>query len=258
MGRQKHGGNGSHCYIDLPAGTLVSNADTGFPIVDLTQKDSEYVIAEGGKGGRGNKRFATSTNRAPRYSQPGLPGVEIRLKLELKLLADVGIVGLPNAGKSTLIAAMSAARPKIGDYPFTTLTPTLGMVTPPFGEPFAVADIPGLIEGAHQGTGLGIKFLKHIERTGILIHLIDAGTIDPDSPLNGFALVNRELTLYSRSLADKTQLVVLNKIDLTGAGHRVDCFCSAAPNLEVFTISAATGQGVAQLIERLASRLQKV
>lgn len=258
MGRQKHGGNGSHCYIDLPAGTLVSHADTGDPIVDLTRDDSEYIVAEGGKGGRGNKRFATSTNRAPRYSQPGLPGVEFRLKLELKLLADVGIVGLPNAGKSTLIAAMSAARPKIGDYPFTTLTPTLGMVTPPFGEPFAVADIPGLIAGAHQGTGLGIKFLKHIERTGILIHLIDAGAIDPDSPLDSFALVNRELTLYSRSLADKAQLVVLNKIDLAGTGHRVDSFCSAAPDLEVLTISAATGQGVAQLIERLASRLQKV
>ncbi len=257
MGRQKHGKNGSHCFIDLPPGTLVRHADTEDPIVDLTREDSEYIIARGGKGGRGNKRFATSTNRAPRYSQPGLPGIEFTLKLELKLLADVGIVGLPNAGKSTLISAMSAARPKIGNYPFTTLTPTLGMVTPPFGEPFAVADIPGLIQGAHQGTGLGIKFLKHIERTGILIHLIDAGTIDPESPLDGFTLVNRELALYSRSLENKPQLVVLNKIDLAGTDHRVDSFKRAARDLEIHTISAVTGQGVDRLIKLLASRLQK-
>jgi GTP-binding protein len=183
--------------------------------------------------------------------------VERRLKLELKLLADVGIVGLPNAGKSTLIAAMSAARPKIGAYPFTTLTPTLGMVTPPFGEPFAVADIPGLIQGAHQGTGLGIKFLKHIERTGILIHLIDAGAVDPESPLEAYDTINRELHLYSRSLADKDQIVVLNKIDLTGTDHRVASFCRAVPDLEVHTISAATGQGVDKLINLLASCLQK-
>lgn len=257
MGRQKHGKNGNHCYINLPAGTLIRDAETDQTIVDLTRQGDEYIIAEGGKGGRGNKRFATSTNRAPRYSQPGLPGVERKLKLELKLLADVGIVGLPNAGKSTLIAAMSAARPKIGAYPFTTLTPTLGMVTPPFGEPFAVADIPGLIKGAHQGTGLGIKFLKHIERTGILIHLIDAGTIDPQEPLADFTVVNQELTLYSRALADKARLIVLNKIDLAGTDHRVASFCRAVPELEVHTISAAAGQGVDKLIQLLASRLQK-
>ncbi|MCP4021252.1 MAG: GTPase ObgE, partial [Desulfobacteraceae bacterium] len=215
LGKQKHGKNGTHCYINLPAGTLVSNADTEDLIVDLTQIDDEYVVAKGGKGGRGNKRFASSTNRAPRHSQPGLPGTELKLKLELKLLADVGIVGLPNAGKSTLISRISAARPKIADYPFTTLTPSLGMVEPKFGEPFAVADIPGLIEGAHKGTGLGISFLKHIERTGILIHLIDVSDIDPDDPLTAFKLINNELSQYSKTLADKTQIVVLNKIDLT-------------------------------------------
>jgi len=257
MGRLKHGKNGGHCYIDLPPGTLVRDADTLDPIADLTREGEEHIIAHGGKGGRGNKRFATSTNRAPRYSQPGIPGIERKLKLELKLLADVGIVGLPNAGKSTLIAAMSAARPKVGAYPFTTLTPTLGMVTPPFGEPFAVADIPGIIEGAHQGTGLGIKFLKHIERTGILIHLIDAGAIDPQSPLTAYETVNRELNLYSRSLAEKSRIIVLNKIDLAGTDHRVASFCRAVPDIEVHTVSAATGQGVDKLIKLLASRLQK-
>lgn len=257
LGKQKHGKNGSHCYIDLPPGTLVTNAETLETIVDLGLEHPEYILALGGQGGRGNKRFATSTNRAPRYCQPGIPGIELKVNLELKLLADVGIVGLPNAGKSTLISAMSSARPKIADYPFTTLTPTLGMVDPPFGEPFAVADIPGLVEGAHEGIGLGIKFLKHIERTGILIHLIDAGEIDPEKPLEAFNLINRELSLYSETLAQKTQMVVLNKLDLAGTQNRVDAFKAALPNLTLLTISAATGQGVKSLVKLLASQLQK-
>ncbi|MBA3011290.1 MAG: GTPase ObgE [Proteobacteria bacterium] len=257
LGKQKHGKNGNHLFLDLPPGTLVSNADTLEPIVDLTLEHAEHIIARGGQGGRGNKRFATSTNRAPRFSQPGIAGVEMRLKLELKLLADVGIVGLPNAGKSTLISAVSSARPKIADYPFTTLTPTLGMVEPPFGEPFAMADIPGLIEGAHEGTGLGIKFLKHIERTGILIHLIDVGGIDPEHPLESFNLINKELSMYSEKLAKKSQIVVLNKIDLTGVQNRVDSFKAAVPNLTVLTISAVTGQGVKSLVKLLAGKLQK-
>ncbi|MCG8686468.1 MAG: GTPase ObgE [Desulfobacterales bacterium] len=256
LGRQKHGKNGKHCYLELPPGTLVSNAETLDPIVDLTDPDKEFIVAHGGKGGRGNKRFANATNRAPRYSQPGIPGIELKLRLELKLLADVGLVGLPNAGKSTLISAMSAARPKIADYPFTTLTPTIGMVEPPFGEPFAVADIPGLIEGAHEGVGLGIKFLKHIERTGILIHLIDSGGIDPDDPLAAFQLINNELAMYSEKLAGKTQILVLNKMDLTGTENRINAFKEALPDREVLTISAATGQGVKPLIKRLAKQLQ--
>jgi len=258
LGKQKHGRNGNHKYLDLPPGTLVSDADTLEPIIDLTLEHTEHIIARGGRGGRGNKRFASATNRAPRYSQPGIPGTEIRLKLELKLLADVGIVGIPNAGKSTLISAISSARPKIADYPFTTLTPTLGMVDPPFGEPFAVADIPGLIEGAHEGVGLGIKFLKHIERTGLLIHLIDVGEIDPENPLEAFNLINKELGLYSKKLARKTQIVVLNKMDLTGVQNRVEKFKAALPDLEILTISAVTGKGVKPLIKLLASRLQKV
>ncbi|MCG8566018.1 MAG: GTPase ObgE [Desulfobacterales bacterium] len=257
LGRQKHGRNGHHCYLEVPAGTLVTQVETGEVVVDMTEEETEYVLAEGGMGGRGNKRFASATNRVPRYSQPGVEGVELKLKLEMKLLADVGIVGLPNAGKSTLISAMSKARPKIADYPFTTLTPTLGMVEPPYGEPFAVADIPGLIEGAHEGTGLGITFLKHIERTGILIHLIDGGEIDPDSPLESFNLINRELSMYSKTLAEKTQIIVLNKSDLTGTDNRMAAFKAALPHLEVHTISAATQEGVADLIKLLASKLQK-
>ena len=257
LGRQKHGKNGANCILTLPAGTVVSDFDTQEIIVDLADSEEAYVIARGGKGGRGNKRFATATNRAPRYSQPGLPGVELKLKLELKLLADVGLVGLPNAGKSTLISAVSAARPKIADYPFTTLTPNLGMVDVPFGEPFAMADIPGLIEGAHEGTGLGISFLKHIERTGILVHLIDASHIDPEDPLAAFTMINTELEKYSGSLGKKTQVVVLNKMDLPESKDNAQAFCRALPDKKVFTISAATSQGTGELVKHLASRLSQ-
>jgi len=257
QGKQKHGKNGSHCILSLPRGTIVSNADTNEIIIDLTDTADEYILAQGGMGGRGNKRFATSTNRAPRYSQPGIPGIELRIKLELKLLADVGLVGLPNAGKSTLISNISAARPKIAEYPFTTLTPIIGMVEPAFGEPFAVADIPGLIEGAHEGTGLGISFLKHIERTGILVHLIDSFQIDPDSPLTSFNIINNELSRYSQTLAKKTQIVVLNKIDLPGTKEKVTAFKHALKDIQVLTLSAVTGKGVKELISLLSSKLTK-
>ena len=257
LGRQKHGKNGSDCTITLPPGTIVSNMDTNEIIADLTKIEDEFILASGGKGGRGNKRFATSTNRAPRHSQPGIPGIELKLKLELKLLADVGLVGLPNAGKSTLISSISAARPKIADYPFTTLTPTLGMVDPPFGEPFAVADIPGLIEGAHQGIGLGIKFLKHIERTGILVHLIDSFLIDPDSPLDSFNLINKELSKYSKTLAKKTQIVVLNKIDLSDTSEKIKAFKNSLKDFQILTLSAVTGKGTKELVKVLSSKLAK-
>ncbi len=255
LGKQKHGKNGSDCTIILPPGTIVSNMDTNEIIADLTKIEDEFILASGGKGGRGNKRFATSTNRAPRHSQPGIPGIELKLKLELKLLADVGLVGLPNAGKSTLISSISAARPKIADYPFTTLTPTLGMVDPPFGEPFAVADIPGLIEGAHQGIGLGIKFLKHIERTGILVHLIDSSLIDPDSPLDSFNLINKELSKYSKTLTKKTQIVVLNKIDLSDTSEKIKAFKNSLTDFRILTLSAVTGKGTKELVKVLSSKL---
>ena len=257
LGRQKHGKNGANCTITLPPGTIVSNIDTNEIIADLTNVEDEFILASGGKGGRGNKRFASSTNRAPRHSQPGIPGIELKLKLELKLLADVGLVGLPNAGKSTLISRISAARPKIADYPFTTLTPILGMVEPPFGEPFAVADIPGLIEGAHEGTGLGIKFLKHIERTGILVHLIDSSQIDPETPLDSFNLINNELSKYSETLSKKTQVVALNKTDLSDTKEKIKAFKKTLKNVEVLTLSAATGKGTQELVKVLSSKLAK-
>ncbi|MBF0202781.1 MAG: GTPase ObgE [Desulfamplus sp.] len=269
-GRQRHGKNGADQIIEVPPGTIITDADAGTLIADMTVLGQEYVVAQGGMGGRGNKRFATATNRAPRHAQPGIEGVELRLKIELKLLADVGIVGIPNAGKSTLISRISSARPKIADYPFTTLNPSLGMVEPEFGEPFAVADIPGLIEGAHDGTGLGTRFLKHVERTGILIHLIDISQINLESPLDAFNLINRELSLYSDTLAQKDQLIVLNKIDLTDTEPKITAFKAAlkktyeSPSVspailkslpQIFTISAVTGKGTKELITFLAQKI---
>lgn len=254
-GSNRHGKNGSDRIIEVPPGTLIFNADSGELIKDLKTPGDACIVARGGIGGKGNKHFTTSTNRAPRYAQPGMPGEEIRLKLELKLLADVGIVGLPNAGKSTLISRISAARPKIADYPFTTLVPSLGMVIPDHGQPFAVADIPGIIEGAHDGTGLGTQFLKHVERTRILIHLIDVSGINPESPLDAYNLINTELARYSRELSIKEQLVVLNKIDLTGSADLIQAFQSAFQKDGVFCISSATGQGVDELIRTLAIRI---
>jgi GTP-binding protein len=255
LGSNMHGKNGVDLIIPVPPGTLVTDRDTGEVLFDLTEPGMRMVIAKGGRGGQGNKRFATSTHRAPRFAQSGMPGIELNLKLELKLLADVGLVGLPNAGKSTLISRISSARPKIGAYPFTTLTPSLGMVMPEFGEPFAVADIPGIIQGAHSGTGLGIQFLKHVERTGVLVHLIDVSEIDQDAPLDALNLINRELSLYSSTLAEKPQIVVLNKIDLTGAEEKVDQFKRAYGGGEIIALSAATGEGTKELVRMLARRL---
>ena len=255
QGKQRHGKSGEDCIIDVPPGTIITDIDTEKILADLTEAGQIFIAAKGGMGGRGNKRFATSTNRAPRHAQPGTPGMELHLKLELKLLADVGIVGLPNAGKSTLISRISSARPRVADYPFTTLTPSLGMVEPQFGEPFAVADIPGIIEGAHDGTGLGTKFLKHVERTGFLIHLIDISEIDPESPLASYNLINRELALYSPILALKEQVVVLNKIDLTGTEEKIKSFKKLCNAPLILTISAATGKGTQELISILARKI---
>jgi GTP-binding protein len=255
-GQQKTGRNGQDLIIEVPAGTVARDAETGAVLKDLDDADMTCVIARGGRGGQGNKRFTTSTNRAPRFAQPGEPGRSLTLHLELKLIADVGLVGLPNAGKSTLIHAVTAATPKIADYPFTTLSPNLGVVQTGWSEPFVMADIPGLIEGAHEGAGLGIRFLRHIERTRILVHLIDAPEIDPDDPLSVLRAVNRELALYKETLVRKPQLVVLNKMDLSGADVAADLFREAAGDMPVLTISAATGQGLEDLISRIVKLLE--
>ena len=186
QGKQKTGRNGEDLVIELPPGTQVLDAESGNLIKDIVEPGEVFVVAQGGRGGLGNFRFKSSKNRTPRYAQPGEAGQLLNLKLELKLLADVGLVGLPNAGKSTLISVISSADPKIGSYPFTTLSPNLGVVQTDWGDPFIVADIPGLIKGAHEGAGLGIRFLRHIERTGILVHLIDASSIDPENPLDAY------------------------------------------------------------------------
>lgn len=258
MGSQKTGRNGTDIFIEVPVGTLVYNVETGALLADLAFADQRAVVARGGRGGVGNLHFKSSTHRTPRFAQPGEPGQALTLRLELKLVADVGIVGLPNAGKSTLISAISGAQPKIADYPFTTLVPQLGVVQPRGGEPIIVADIPGLIEGAHAGSGLGIRFLRHIERTRILVHLVDAASLDSDDPLAGFRTINRELAEYSSELAQKPQIVVLNKLDVDGTTILADLFCRAWGDRPVLRISAAARQGLEPLVRRMQQELARL
>jgi GTP-binding protein len=256
QGRQKAGRAAPDLIIEVPLGTLVQDAQTGERLCDLTGADNRFVAARGGRGGLGNARFKSSTNRAPRHAQPGEPGQERILKLELRLLADVGLIGLPNAGKSTLITTISAARPKIADYPFTTLNPVLGVVQLGWAEPFVVADIPGLIEGAHAGAGLGIQFLKHVERTRVLVHLIDAAQLDPEDPLAPYRTINAELACYSDDLAAKPQIVVLNKLDRPEAASLAERFRAAAGDLNVLTISALNRDGLQELLSRITLVLE--
>jgi len=256
QGKRKTGKKGDDLIIEIPPGTLIFDEETNEILKDFTQPDETYIIAEGGRGGQGNTRFKTATHRAPRFAQPGEPGQFLKLKLELKLLADVGIIGLPNAGKSTLISVISSATPKIADYPFTTLTPTLGVVKAGWGEPFVVADIPGLIEGAHKGVGLGIRFLRHIERTRVLVHLIDISTIDPQNPLAEYETINRELANYSSQLMEKPQIVVLNKIDLSGTNEAGRAFQAAVKDRDVLQISAVTRKGVDKLTSMMIKYIE--
>ena len=258
QGKRKTGKNGQDLTIELPPGTLITDADTGQVITDLIKFDETVVLARGGRGGQGNARFKTSTHRGPRFAQPGEPGETKALRLELKLLADVGIIGLPNAGKSTLITAVSSARPKIGNYPFTTLFPSLGVVQTSWAEPFVVADIPGLIEGAHKGTGLGIRFLRHIERTRILVHLIDVSAMDTDNPLNAYTTVNKELAMYNQELVEKPQIVVLNKMDLPDVREAAKKFQAAIKEKQVILISALTGQGIENLKSKIIQLLDSL
>jgi GTP-binding protein len=255
-GALKSGRDGDDLEIKVPVGTLVFVHDPEVPdsaeeFADLTVPGQRVRIAKGGRGGLGNAHFATSTNRAPRKHQPGEPGEERHLRLQLKLLADVGLVGFPNAGKSTLIARISAARPKIADYPFTTLTPNLGVVTMSGDRSFVVADVPGLIAGAHEGHGLGHQFLRHIERTKVVLHLVDVSGASGRQPVEDFDTIRRELALYNPALLEKPQIVVASKIDAVDDPSRVSSLAARAESLHLpfFRISAVTGEGVTALLE---------
>jgi GTP-binding protein len=249
-GKAKTGRSGEDLIIDLPVGTLVYDREIEVLLKDLAEPGETCCIAKGGKGGRGNLAFATATHQAPREWEPGEPGEERNLRLELKLIADVGLVGLPNAGKSTLLSRVSKARPKIAAYPFTTLQPQLGIVELPGERRMVVADIPGLIEGAHEGAGLGDAFLRHIERTRVLVHVVDVCPVDGRSPANDYHTIRQELSKYSPTLAAKPEIVVGNKIDLTDADERIEELAEML-GINVVGISAATGQGVRELTERI-------
>ncbi|GEJ57513.1 GTPase ObgE [Anaeromyxobacter diazotrophicus] len=261
LGSDMNGRNGPHLELRVPPGTLVRDAATGEVLFDLAEPGQRAVVAKGGKGGLGNMNFATSTRQAPRFSEPGTEGEEKDLVLELKLLADVGIVGFPNAGKSTLISRISRARPKIADYPFTTLTPNLGVVGWRGEKSFVVADIPGLIEGAHEGAGLGHQFLRHVERCRVLVHLVDgAPQGEGRSPKADLDAIDRELALYSPVLAEKPQIVAVNKLDVPEARANAAKLKRALARRkkgpkEVLALSAVTGEGLDALLDAVAAVL---
>lgn len=260
QGSDKHGKNADDVIIRVPPGTVCKDADTQAVLWDFQHQGERFIAAHGGRGGRGNATFASSTNRAPRQSTPGAPGEERWLLIELKLLADVGLLGFPNVGKSTLISSISAARPKVADYPFTTLTPHLGVVQLAEYTSCVVADIPGLIPGAHTGKGLGLDFLKHVERTRLLVHLLDLSNEDEErSPWDDFVALNHELQCFNPQLADTPQIVVASKMDVPLAQQRLAGVQQQFQDHghELLPISAATGAGVATLLHRVAAHLQQ-
>ncbi len=257
-GKDQHGKSGSDLIIPVPAGTVITSCENEETLVDLVEDGERFTIAEGGGGGRGNSRFVSPTNRAPREAESGRPGTRKEVKLELKVLADVGILGFPNAGKSTLISKISAARPKISGYPFTTLVPNLGVVSYGDHQSFVIADIPGIIEGAHKGLGLGIQFLRHVERTRLLVHMLDLDPMSGRDPVEDYDKINSELREYSAKLAEKPQMVVLNKIDITEARERSAETARQLKerNIETLSISAVTGEGSQQLVYSIGERLR--
>ncbi len=247
-GDNKHGRSAKDKIVKVPPGTQIRDAETNELLADLTQPGERFVAAKGGRGGRGNARFASAKEKAPRFAEKGEPGEERWLLLELKVIADVGLVGFPNAGKSTFLSRVTSARPKVADYPFTTLSPNLGVVDFAGVEPFVIADIPGLIAGAHAGVGLGHDFLRHIERTRVLIHLIDAAAVDGRHPVEDYHQINAELSLYDKRLASLPQVVVANKMDLPQAGEGLRLLREELGEDKVFAISAVTGEGVKEVL----------
>ncbi|BEH11730.1 MULTISPECIES: GTPase ObgE [Geobacter] len=257
MGKDRHGAGGEDLIIPVPPGTIIKDAETGEILADLVTAGEEIILLKGGRGGQGNARFATSTNRAPKFAQPGEPEEERWLRLELKLLADVGLLGFPNVGKSSFITRVSAARPKIADYPFTTLKPNLGVVPYKNYRSFVIADIPGIIEGASEGAGLGHRFLKHVERTTVLLHVLDLSWMPDRDPIREYEALNRELALFSPELADKRQIVVVNKMDLPAVRENLPAVLPwfRERGLAVFPLSAATGEGIPPLLDEIARSL---
>lgn len=259
-GARKVGKSGQDLYISVPKGTIVRDIDKDVVVADLSEEGQEFLIAKGGKGGRGNTHFATPTRQVPNFAEQGKKGAEKNIELELKMLADVGLVGFPNVGKSTLISRVSSAKPKIANYHFTTLDPALGVVKPRTGEPFVMADIPGIIEGASDGIGLGIQFLKHVERTRLLLHVVDAAGFEGRNPVDDFNKINEELKRYSKILSSKKQIVVANKMDVANDEEllkELEAKCKEE-NLKLFKISAATNQGLDELIEYVAQELKNI
>jgi GTP-binding protein len=250
QGALKSGATGEDLIIPVPPGTIVRDRDRGHVIKDLSSAADTVSAARGGKGGRGNKAFATSTNRAPRQAEPGQDGESHWIVLELKVIADVGLIGLPNAGKSTLLSRISRAQPEIADYPFTTKYPNLGLVQLDDTRTLVVADIPGLIEGAHEGAGLGHDFLRHVERTRTLVHLVECMPLDGSTPQQNYAAIRRELELFNPELAAKPEIVVLTKIDLSDSDQAAELLASQIDR-PVIAISAVTGRGISELVERM-------
>jgi GTPase len=254
------GKNGKDIIIKVPEGTVIKDEVTGRILADLTKIEQAVVVAKGGRGGKGNQHFATPTRQVPNFAKAGDLGEERWVQLELKLLADVGLIGFPNVGKSTILSMVSAAKPKIANYHFTTIDPNLGVVSLDAGNSFVIADIPGLIEGAHEGTGLGHEFLKHVERTKLLIHVVDIAGTEGRDPIQDFDVINQELRMYSPVLADKPQIVAANKMDVTGAEENLSAFKEAieAKGLKVFPISAAVNSGMRELMFYASDRLKEI
>lgn len=254
--KSQHGRGGKDLYIKVPLGTVVKDPENDKIIADLTEPEAKVLVAKGGRGGRGNTRFATSQKRAPQFCEPGEPGIERELELELKLIADVGLLGMPNAGKSTLISVISSAKPKIADYPFTTLVPHLGVVKKPSGDGFVVADIPGLIEGASEGTGLGHEFLRHVERCRFLIHVVD---ITQDDPVGNYEKINNELKKHSERLANLYQIIALNKTDSVFDEQKEEYLEKFKEfSSDVFLISAATKENIKPFIDFVAQKVDEI
>ncbi len=259
-GARKSGKSGNDLYIKVPKGTIVKDIEKNAIIADLSEDGQEVLVAKGGRGGRGNQHFATPTRQVPNFAEAGGKGREKFIELELKMLADVGLVGFPNVGKSTIISAVSSAKPKIANYHFTTLEPALGVVKPKYGEPFVMADIPGIIEGASEGVGLGLKFLKHVERTRLILHVIDITGSEGRIPINDYYKINEELKKYSDKLSKKKQIVVANKMDSLNDNSLLEDLEKVCRenNLKLFKISAVTNQGLDELVEYLANELKGI